>query len=56
VTGLVDWLRARPEVTAIEAEVHVSNPASRRIVERLGFTASEPDSHGFLRYRLPNSV
>jgi RimJ/RimL family protein N-acetyltransferase len=37
VGALVGWLRARPEVTAVTAEVEVGNMASRRLLERLGF-------------------
>jgi RimJ/RimL family protein N-acetyltransferase len=51
VTELVDWLTRQPEVTTIEAEVHVSNTASRRIVERLGFVADGAPANGYLRYR-----
>jgi RimJ/RimL family protein N-acetyltransferase len=52
VAELVDWLDARDDVTGIEAEVHVSNTPSRRVVERLGFiVTAEPDSGGYLRYR-----
>ena len=51
VTELVGWLVARPDVAVIEAEVHVSNAPSRRIVERLGFTADDAPAQGYLRYR-----
>ncbi|HWC35919.1 MAG TPA: GNAT family N-acetyltransferase [Mycobacteriales bacterium] len=51
VTELVGWLCHQPGVTVIEAEVHVSNTPSRRIVERLGFTADAPATAGYLRYR-----
>jgi RimJ/RimL family protein N-acetyltransferase len=52
VTALVEWLFTRSDVSEIEAEIHVSNTASRRVVERLEFVANdEPDSGGYLRYR-----
>ncbi|MGZ4613665.1 MAG: GNAT family N-acetyltransferase [Kineosporiaceae bacterium] len=38
VGALVGWLRAQPDVQAVTAEVHVGNVASRRLLERLGFT------------------
>ena len=52
VADLVEWLAALPEVRAIEAEIHVSNVPSRRIVERLGFIPDGGDPAGYLRYRL----
>jgi RimJ/RimL family protein N-acetyltransferase len=52
VAALVDWLAALPEVRTIEAEIHVSNEPSRRLVERLGFVADSGDTNGYLRYRL----
>jgi RimJ/RimL family protein N-acetyltransferase len=52
VAELVELLRAEPEVTTIEAEIHVSNTASRRVVERLGFTTLDGPLQGYLRYRL----
>lgn len=51
VGELIDWLTEQPDVRAIEAEVHVSNTPSRRIVERLGFIADVPPQQGYLRYR-----
>lgn len=51
VSELVDWLVARDDVTVIEAEVHTSNEPSRRLVERLGFLASDAPDQGYLRYR-----
>jgi ribosomal-protein-alanine N-acetyltransferase len=51
VTELVEWLSRQPGVAAIEAEVHVSNTASRRIVERLGFVPDGLPDQGYLRYR-----
>jgi RimJ/RimL family protein N-acetyltransferase len=52
VAALVELLRERPDVSVVEAEIHVSNTASRRIVERLGFEAAGPAVQGYLRYRL----
>jgi RimJ/RimL family protein N-acetyltransferase len=52
VAELVAWLAAQPAVKVIEAEVHVSNEPSRRIVEKLGFIPDDADSAGYLRYRL----
>jgi RimJ/RimL family protein N-acetyltransferase len=55
VAALLDELWARPDVRIVEAEVHVGNPASWRLLERLGFTAyGEPD-RGFQRYQLTRS-
>jgi ribosomal-protein-alanine N-acetyltransferase len=51
VGELVDWLGEQPDVTTIEAEIHVSNTASRRVVERLGFVADGVPTQGYLRYR-----
>jgi RimJ/RimL family protein N-acetyltransferase len=51
VGELVAWLVSRPDVSAIEAEVHVSNTPSRRIVEGLGFLATGGPDLGYLRYR-----
>ncbi|HVT20741.1 MAG TPA: GNAT family N-acetyltransferase [Mycobacteriales bacterium] len=51
VGELVGWLQQQPGVTVIEAEIHVSNTPSRRIVERLGFVADGAADQGFLRYR-----
>jgi RimJ/RimL family protein N-acetyltransferase len=52
VAELVGWLVGQPEVRTIEAEIHVSNEPSRRIVEKLGFVPDTGDSGGYLRYRL----
>jgi RimJ/RimL family protein N-acetyltransferase len=38
VRVLADWVAAQPGVTAVTAEVEVGNIASRRLLERLGFT------------------
>ena len=50
VGELVDWLVARRDVKAIEAEIHESNAPSRRVVERIGFTVSAGPVDGYLRY------
>lgn len=41
VRALVDWLLDQPDVRAVTAEVEVGNIASRRLLERLGFTLEE---------------
>jgi RimJ/RimL family protein N-acetyltransferase len=38
VRALADWVAAQPGVTAVTAAVEVGNVASRRLLERLGFT------------------
>lgn len=38
VAAFVDWLEARSDVRCVDAEVHADNVASRRLLERLGFT------------------
>jgi RimJ/RimL family protein N-acetyltransferase len=38
VRALTDWLLARPDVDRVTAYVASDNLASRRLVERLGFT------------------
>jgi RimJ/RimL family protein N-acetyltransferase len=52
VEALVDWLRARDEVHAIEAEVHVGNVPSQRVISRLGFTPYGAEVGGYRRYLL----
>jgi ribonuclease D len=52
VAALVAWLAARPDVRVIEAEVHVGNVASWRVLERLGFTATGAEVRGYRRYAL----
>jgi GNAT superfamily N-acetyltransferase len=52
VAELVSRLAAMPEVHVIEAEVHVTNTPSRRIVQGLGFSQDSGPTLGFLRYRL----
>jgi RimJ/RimL family protein N-acetyltransferase len=51
VAELVSWLETQPGVRMIEAEVHVSNTPSRRVVENLGFRIDGPPEQGYLRYR-----
>jgi ribosomal-protein-alanine N-acetyltransferase len=53
VAELVAWLETQPDVTMIEAEVHVSNTPSRRVVENLGFQVDGGPEQGYLRYRRP---
>jgi RimJ/RimL family protein N-acetyltransferase len=43
VRVLADWVAAQPGVTAVTADVEVGNNASRRLLERLGFTLVDPD-------------
>jgi RimJ/RimL family protein N-acetyltransferase len=50
VRALVGWLAARPDIWAIEAETQPGNVASRRVLERAGFTLVEADDT-LLRYR-----
>jgi RimJ/RimL family protein N-acetyltransferase len=52
VAALVEALAARGDVQAVDAEVHVGNDPSWRLLERLGFVATEADYRGFRRYRL----
>jgi RimJ/RimL family protein N-acetyltransferase len=56
VSELLDWLRRHPQITTVEAEIHVSNEPSRRLVERLGFTLSGSPERGYVRYHLLLSV
>lgn len=53
VALLVTRLSRREEVTVIEAEVHLGNLASSRLLARLGFTETGAPVGGFQRYRLP---
>jgi RimJ/RimL family protein N-acetyltransferase len=52
VAALVSLLEQRTDVVAIDAEVHVGNVASQRVLERLGFLAAGADSRGYHHYRL----
>jgi len=52
VGALVERLAEQPEVTAVEAEVHVGNIASWRLLERLGFRQVGRQGRGYRRYRL----
>jgi RimJ/RimL family protein N-acetyltransferase len=51
VAALVAWLAEQPEVRAVEAEVHVGNVASSRLLERLGFIPVDTVVNEFRRYR-----
>ena len=42
IGGLVEWISRQPGVVRIVAEVLADNVASRRLLERLGFTYSHP--------------
>ncbi len=52
VAALVEWLAEQPGVRAIEAEVHVGNVASWRLLERIGFRTVGSPGPGYDRYRL----
>lgn len=52
VTALIAWLAEQPQVRVVEAEVHVGNVASWRLLERLGFISSGTVVGGFQRYLL----
>lgn len=49
VDTLVRWLESRPDVNSVVAEVAVDNDASRKLLERLGFTLIR-EERGELRY------
>src|SRR5438270_260269 len=51
VAALVDELRARPGVRRIDAHVVTDNLASRRVLERAGFTLAKVDASE-MRYSL----
>jgi GNAT superfamily N-acetyltransferase len=53
VSALVTQLAARADVRIIEAEVHVGNVASRRLLERIGFSLSEGGPGTYQRFQLP---
>lgn len=40
--GLVEWALAQPDVSTIAAETEWANPASVRVLEKLGFVAAGP--------------
>jgi len=52
VAALLGWLAEDRQATAVLAEVKLTNTASRRLVEGLGFTLDE-ERDGFAHYRLP---
>jgi RimJ/RimL family protein N-acetyltransferase len=52
VRALIAALGSDPAVRTVTAEVQVSNVASRRILERLGFAAYDGPTNGYVRYRL----
>jgi RimJ/RimL family protein N-acetyltransferase len=54
VRRLVDDLARRPGIRAIVAEVEASNVASRKVLERAGFTVSGAD-HTLVKYRRSTS-
>jgi RimJ/RimL family protein N-acetyltransferase len=53
IAALVAQLAERPDVQVVEAEVHVGNVASWRLLERLGFTVSGTPKGGYLHYQRP---
>jgi RimJ/RimL family protein N-acetyltransferase len=53
VTLLLERLARWEEVKVIEAEVHLGNLASARLLVHLGFTPDGAPAGGFQRYRLP---
>jgi RimJ/RimL family protein N-acetyltransferase len=52
VSALVSRLSEDPAVLVIEAEVHVGNVASWRLLERLGFAVTDGHVGRYRRYRL----
>jgi RimJ/RimL family protein N-acetyltransferase len=48
---LLEWLAEQPEVHQVEAEVLVANPASWRLLERLGFSEVHHELGTYRRYR-----
>jgi RimJ/RimL family protein N-acetyltransferase len=50
ISALMSWLASCPDVRVVEAEVHVGNVASWRVLERLGFTSTEPPIGAYRRY------
>jgi RimJ/RimL family protein N-acetyltransferase len=53
VGALLGWLDRCADVRAVDAEVHLGNVASWRVLERLGFVSTGVDDHGYRRYRRP---
>lgn len=51
VAALLSELTRGGDLRAVEAEVHVGNIASMRLLERLGFVATGEDRGGHRRYR-----
>jgi len=56
VAALVKEISTWPDVTVVEAEVHVSNTASRRLIERLGFVVVGDPQDSYLRFRRESSL
>jgi len=52
VGELVGWLAERREIRVVAADVHVGNVSSWRLLERIGFIASDELTHGDRRYEL----
>jgi RimJ/RimL family protein N-acetyltransferase len=52
VAALLAVLASDTAVHCVEAEVHVGNEASWRVLARHGFTPLGPPRHGYQRYRL----
>ena len=50
VSALIDWLGTEPDVQRIVAHVEPTNVASRRLLERLGFTVVAVVDDDELRY------
>jgi RimJ/RimL family protein N-acetyltransferase len=44
VRAYVEWLRTQPDVAVITAETELGNLASRRLLERLGFTLASDEN------------
>lgn len=52
ISALVSLLAQRPDVRVVEAEVHVGNVASWRVLERLGFSSTGEQIGAYRRYTL----
>ncbi len=52
VDALSRWALSCPEIQLVEAEVLTDNPASMRVLEKVGFTQSGPDQSGAVRFHL----